>query len=64
VPVRDVQNFRNTLRDLGKRADVYIYPGMRHAFARPGQPGFSDPEAREAWGQTVEFLAAELKSAN
>lgn len=60
IPVRDVQRFRSTLRDLGKDAEVLIYSDVGHAFANPSGGTYDAGTAREAWDKTLEFLDAHL----
>lgn len=64
VPVHDVQGFRNTLRDLGKEAEVLIYPDAARGFAEPGGPAFDAEAAADAWQKTLEFLSAELRQSD
>lgn len=60
IPQRIVLAFRNTLRDLHKRADVYIYSDVSHAFANPDRNAYNAATAEEAWGETLSFLDREL----
>jgi len=40
-----------------KRLSVELFPGVRHAFHRPGWEGHDPAAAAEAWRRTVAFLA-------
>lgn len=60
IPVRDVQRFRSRLLELGKPADIRIYPGAGHAFADPGGNTYAADAADDAWNRTVEFLRINL----
>jgi carboxymethylenebutenolidase len=60
IPVRDVQTFRNRLRELGKEAQIFIYPGAAHAFANPSGGAYDEEAAADAWEKTLVFLAEEL----
>lgn len=60
IPLRDVQRFRTALRDLGKSADVLVYPGVEHAFANPSGGEYDESSADDAWAKTVAFLEANL----
>ncbi len=62
IPVRDVQEFRSTLTDLGKTADVLIVVGADHAFANPSGTSYDDKAAEEAWVKTLAFLERHLKA--
>ena len=45
------------LNHAKRRVDVQVYPGVRHAFQRPGWEGHEDRAANDAWQRTLEFLA-------
>ena len=40
-----------------KRVSLELYPGVRHAFHRPGWEGHDAAAAAEAWRRTLEFLS-------
>jgi carboxymethylenebutenolidase len=61
IPVFDVQNFRTTLGQLGKNAEVLIVPGVGHAFANPSGGNYNERAATETWTKTLEFLEHNLK---
>jgi carboxymethylenebutenolidase len=61
IPVRDVQQFRSTLKDLGKNAEVLIVVGADHAFANPSGGNYNEQAANEAWATTLAFLERHLK---
>ncbi len=61
VPAADVQRFERLLADLGKEADVRIYPGVGHAFANPSGGDYDAAAARDAWDATKAFLRANLQ---
>lgn len=63
VPVRQVQDFRDLLRELGKRAEVLIVPGVAHGFANAADGNYDERAANEAWAQTLAFLQRNLKLA-
>jgi carboxymethylenebutenolidase len=62
IPVRDVQAFRTTLRDLNKNAEILIMVGDDHAFANPKSRTYDERAATEAWSKTLQFLARNLKA--
>ena len=62
IPVADVRQFRTTLNDLGKNAEVLIVPGADHAFANPSGGNYNEQAANEAWQTTLKFLDRHLKS--
>jgi carboxymethylenebutenolidase len=43
-------------RGAKKRVTVELYPGVRHAFHRPGWEGHDPVAAGDAWRRTVRFL--------
>ncbi len=45
------------LNHAKRRVEVQVYPGVRHAFQRPGWEGHEDRAANDAWQRTLEFLA-------
>jgi len=61
IPVRQVQEFRATLLDLGKNAEVLIIPHVDHAFANPSSASYNEQAANEAWATTLTFLQRHLK---
>jgi carboxymethylenebutenolidase len=63
IPVRDVQDFRERLRVLGKDAQILIYPDADHAFANPSGGNYNEKAATESWQETVKFLDEKLKAA-
>jgi carboxymethylenebutenolidase len=40
-----------------KRVSLELYPGVRHAFHRPGWEGHDPAAAAEAWRRTLDFLS-------
>jgi carboxymethylenebutenolidase len=61
IPIRQVQDFRGTLQELGKNAEVLIFPRADHAFANPSGGNYNAEAAEEAWTKTLAFLARHLK---
>jgi carboxymethylenebutenolidase len=61
IPVREVQQFRATLQELGKNAEVLIVPRADHAFANPSGGNYNEQAANEAWATTLAFLSRHLK---
>jgi len=56
-----VQALQEQLDDLGKEADLEVYPGVDHAFFNDTRPEVYDAEsASRAWLQTVAFLHTNL----
>jgi carboxymethylenebutenolidase len=61
IPVRSVQEFRSTLQELGKNAEVLIYPRADHAFANPSGGNYNEEAANDSWGKTLAFLSRHLQ---
>jgi len=56
-----VKALQDQLRAVGVEADLYIHPGVDHAFFNDTRPEvYSEQESRRAFGDTVGFLRAEL----
>ena len=61
VPVRQVQEFRAKLLELGKNAEILIVSHADHAFANPASPTYNERAANESWESTLDFLERHLK---
>jgi carboxymethylenebutenolidase len=56
-----VKALQDQLRAVGVEADLYIHPGVDHAFCNDTRPEVYDAqEAQRAFADTFEFLKAEL----
>ncbi len=60
IPVEGVKSFESALVDLGKNAEIIIYPGVDHAFANPSGNNYSKAEAEDAWAKTLAFFRDNL----
>jgi carboxymethylenebutenolidase len=62
ITVDDVQQFAKTLKELGKKVDVTVYPEAGHGFENPNnKDGYRADDAADAWKRTVAFLERSLK---
>jgi carboxymethylenebutenolidase len=61
IPVRDVQQFRQTLFKLGKPVEILIYPNAKHGFANPSDGNYDEKAANDTWQKTLTFFAENLK---
>ena len=61
IPVEQVREFETVLSDLGKDAEIHIYPNANHAFANPSGGRYHAEAAEDAWNRTVAFFAENLK---
>lgn len=58
----DVNQFKGTMEQLGKKVEIKIYDDAGHAFENPyNKDGYRAADAADAWKRTVDFLAATLK---
>ena len=62
IPPDDVKKFQQSLEQLGKKADIKIYPDAGHAFENPNnKQGYRADDAADAWKRTLDFLSSTLK---
>ena len=62
VPADTVVAFEKALAELGKDADIHIYPEAKHAFANPSGLDYDAAAADDAWQRTTSFLAEHLQN--
>src|SRR5215216_2815900 len=55
IPVESVNAFEQALNETGVANEIYIYPGVGHAFANPSD-NYAPKEAADAWKKTLAFL--------
>ena len=56
-----VKALQDQLRGVGVEADLYIHPGVDHAFFNDTRPEvYDEQEAQRAWRDTVAFFRSEL----
>jgi carboxymethylenebutenolidase len=60
IPVASVERFKGQLQELGKQADITVYPAVGHDFANPASAAYDQAAADRAWDATVSFLDTEL----
>jgi carboxymethylenebutenolidase len=57
-----VRDLERRLKELGKSAEMHIYPDADHAFFNDQRPEVYNPEAAgDAWRRTLNFFAEHLK---
>ncbi len=61
IPVDKVREFEASLDTLAIENDIYIYPGVGHAFANPSGMNYAPDETKDAWEKTTAFLEEYLK---
>jgi carboxymethylenebutenolidase len=62
IPLRDITQFRSSLRDLDKDALILIHSNVGHDFANPDSGAYNHDAAMENWATTLEFLGRTLRS--
>ena len=63
IPVADVRNFEQQMKQLGKPVEIAIFPEAGHAFENPNnKTGYRAEDAAEAWAKTVAFLRRTLQA--
>lgn len=61
IPVEKVTEFENSLNTLGIENEIFMYPGVGHAFANPSGMNYAPEETKDAWAKTLAFLERHLK---
>ena len=61
VPPDTVVAFRDALKELGKDAEIIIYPDTKHAFANPSGMAYNAVAAEDAWLKATAFLFEHLQ---
>jgi len=62
IPPESVKMFEATLKQLGKRVEIKMYPDAGHGFENPNnKAGYRPDDAADAWKRTITFLADTLK---
>jgi len=56
IPVDSVRAFGRGLNETGVTNEIYIYPGVGHAFANPSGDNYAPQETADAWHKTLTFL--------
>jgi carboxymethylenebutenolidase len=61
ITVEDVKKFEQSMKQMGKKVEIVIYPNAGHAFENPNnKAGYRADDAADAWKRTVKFLAETL----
>ncbi|HSB47251.1 MAG TPA: dienelactone hydrolase family protein [Candidatus Bilamarchaeum sp.] len=61
IPVATARDFDSKLGSLGVTNEIYIYPGVGHAFANPSGMNYAPEETKDAWNKTLTFLDKYMK---
>ena len=60
ISTTTVDQFREALDEAEIPNQIYVYPGVGHAFANPSGDNYSSTEANDAWEKTLAFLRGNL----
>lgn len=61
ISTTSVSQFDAALDALSVTNEIYIYPGVGHAFANPSGMNYAPEETRDAWAKTIAFLKTHLQ---
>lgn len=61
IPPEAVNGFETSLDAAGIKNEIFIYPGVNHAFANPSGDSYAPAEAKDAWAKTLQFFNENLK---
>ena len=62
VTPESVHDLERKLRDLGKQAEMHIYPEVDHGFFNDERPTvYNEETAKDAWRRVLEFFGEHLK---
>ena len=56
ISVDSVKACEQALNETGVTNEIYIYPGVGHAFANPSNDNYAPQETADAWKKTLAFL--------
>jgi carboxymethylenebutenolidase len=62
IPADSVRAFERGLNETGVTNEIYIYPGVGHAFANPSGDNYAPQETADAWQKTLTFLDKYVKN--
>src|SRR5947208_4858532 len=61
IPPESVKMFEATLKQIGKRVEIKMYPDAGHGFENPNnKAGYRPDDAADAWKRTITFLVDTL----
>ena len=56
IPLKQINQFKAALDEIGVTNEIHIYPGIGHAFANPSGDNYAPKETQDAWEKTLSFL--------
>jgi len=61
IPMDEVELVKQKLKQLGKDAEVIVYPGAGHGFFREGSENYDEAAATDAWKRLLAHFDAALR---
>jgi carboxymethylenebutenolidase len=61
IPLDHVNKIKSRLADLGKKAEVVVYPGADHGFFCDERASYNADAAKDAWKRMTDFFARHLR---
>jgi len=62
IPLEEVRRIEQRLKELGKQAEVVVYPGAPHGFFCDERDSYRPEAAQDAWRRMLDFFAKHLRS--
>ena len=56
IPLKQINQFKTALDEIGITNEIHIYLGLGHAFANPSGDNNAPKETQDAWKKTLSFL--------
>lgn len=60
IPLAQVEQMRDALREAGKPASMVVYPAAGHAFNADYRPSYNEAAAKDAWAKMLAWFAKYL----
>ena len=61
IPLDEVRKIEARLKELGKQAEVTVYPGADHGYMCSDRASYHAQAAKESWEKMVAFFGKHLK---
>ena len=61
IPLDEVRQIEARLQELGKQAEVKVYPGADHGYMCSDRASYHAQAAKESWEKMVAFFGTHLK---
>jgi carboxymethylenebutenolidase len=58
IPLTDVEAMKLALEKQGSKSQIYVYPGVGHAFHADYRPSYSKAEAEDGWKRLLAWFKA------